>query len=121
MNKERWMIISESDLIGNRDFKQFLIARTKFCIFVRKNPKMDTKLTLKLDQAIIEKAKFYAKTKKTSVSKLIENYLQCITENSSNDKQEITPVVKSLSGIIKLTKNYNSKKEYADFLIQKYK
>jgi hypothetical protein len=82
---------------------------------------MDTKLTLKLNQAVIEKAKIYAKAKKTSVSKLIENYLQNITENSSDDKQEITPVVKSLSGIIKLPKNYDSKKEYADFLTKKYK
>jgi ribosomal protein S17E len=82
---------------------------------------MDTKLTLKLNQSVIEKAKFYAKSKKTSVSKLIENYLQSITENSSNNKQDITPVVKSLSGIIKLPKNYDSKKEYADFLTKKYK
>lgn len=82
---------------------------------------MDAKLTLKLNQAIIEKAKFYAKTKKTSVSKLIENYLQSITENSPNHKQDISPVVKSLSGIIKLPKNYDEKKEYADFLTKKYK
>jgi hypothetical protein len=82
---------------------------------------MDTKLTLKLNQSVIEKAKFYAKARKTSVSKLIENYLQSITENSSNNKQDITPVVKSLSGIIKLPKNYDSKKEYADFLTKKYK
>jgi hypothetical protein len=82
---------------------------------------MDTKLTLKLNQSVIEKAKFYAKARKTSVSKLIENYLQNITENSSNNKQDITPLVKSLSGIIKLPKNYDSKKEYADFLAKKYK
>lgn len=82
---------------------------------------MDTKLTLKLNQSVIEKAKIYAKTKKTSVSKLIENYLHSITENSSDNKQDITPVVKSLSGIITLPKNYDSKKEYADFLAKKYK
>ena len=82
---------------------------------------MDAKLTLKLNQSVIEKAKYYAKAKKTSVSKLIENYLQSITENSSNNKQDITPLVKSLSGIIKLPKNDNLKKEYADFLTKKYK
>jgi len=82
---------------------------------------MDTKLTLKLNQSVIEKAKFYAKARKTSVSKLIENYLQHITDNSPDKNQDITPVVKSLSGIIKLPKNYDSKKEYADFLTRKYK
>ena len=33
---------------------------------------MDTKLTLKLDNAVIEQAKNYAKDKNTSLSKLIE-------------------------------------------------
>lgn len=36
---------------------------------------MDTKLTLKLDNSIIEHAKRYAKDKNTSLSKLIESYL----------------------------------------------
>ena len=82
---------------------------------------MDSKLTLKLNQIVIEKAKVYAKAKKTSVSKLIENYLQNITENSSKKKPDISPTVESLSGIIKLPKNYDSKKEYADCLAKKFK
>ncbi|MBK7388682.1 MAG: hypothetical protein KBH11_14690 [Bacteroidia bacterium] len=82
---------------------------------------MDSKLTLKLDQSVIAKAKIYAKAKKISVSKLIENYLHHITERPSDKKEEITPTVKSLSGIIKLPKKYDSKKEYADFLTRKYK
>ncbi len=82
---------------------------------------MDSKLTLKLNQTVIEKAKEYAKNRKTSLSRLIENYLQNITENTSKKKPEITPVVKSLSGIIKLPKNYDAKKEYTDFLTKKYK
>lgn len=36
---------------------------------------MDTKLTLKLDNSIIQQAKSYAKEKNTSLSKLIESYL----------------------------------------------
>ena len=40
---------------------------------------MDTKLTLKLNEDIIESAKEYAKAKKTSLSALIENYLQKLT------------------------------------------
>ena len=81
---------------------------------------MDTKLTLKLEQEIIEKAKEYAKSRKTSLSKLIENYLQKITsQNEGNEK--ITPLVKSLSGIIDLPKDFDHKDGYADFLINKYK
>ena len=40
---------------------------------------MDTKLTLKLDQEIIERAKLYASDKKLSLSRLIENYLNAPT------------------------------------------
>ena len=81
---------------------------------------MDTKLTLKLEQEIIEKAKEYAKSHKTSISKLIENYLQKITDNKDG-KEKITPLVKSLSGIIDLPKDFDHKNGYTDFLINKYK
>jgi predicted HicB family RNase H-like nuclease len=37
---------------------------------------MDAKLTLKLDKAVIEKAKIYAASHKKSLSGLIENYLK---------------------------------------------
>lgn len=81
---------------------------------------MDTKLTLKLNEDVIEKAKDYAKSKKTSLSALIENYLQKITTDKK-DKKKITPLVKSLSGIIELPKDYDHKKDYTDYLMHKYK
>ncbi|MDP3567383.1 DUF6364 family protein [Sediminibacterium sp.] len=81
---------------------------------------MDTKLTLKLNEDIIEKAKEYAKAKKTSLSDLIENYLQKLTSDNKSNKS-ITPLVKSLSGIINLPKDYNDKKDYTDYLTNKYK
>ncbi len=80
---------------------------------------MDTKLTLKLDQNTIEKAKDYAKENSTSLSELFENYLHNIV--SKNKQQEnITPLVKSLSGIVKLDDVNNHKDKYADYLIKKY-
>ena len=82
---------------------------------------MDTKLTLKLQQTIIERAKDYAKAHNTSLSKLIENYLNRVTQDTKGDKEKITPLVKSLSGIIKLPKGHDHKKDYADFLTGKYK
>lgn len=81
---------------------------------------MDTKLTLKLNEDIIEKAKEYAKAKKTSLSDLIENYLQKLTNDKKSNKT-ITPLVKSLSGVINLPKEYNDKKDYTDYLTNKYK
>ena len=81
---------------------------------------MDTKLTLKLEVTVIEKAKNYAKNHRTSLSKLIENYLLNIT-NDKQKEEKITPLVKSLSGIIDLPKGYDHKRDYSDFLLNKYK
>ncbi len=80
---------------------------------------MDTKLTLKLEKTIIEKAKAYAKNKNISLSKMIENYLKAIIEKK-NQKNEITPLVDSLTGVINLQEE-DFKKDYVDFLTEKYK
>jgi len=81
---------------------------------------MNTKLTLKLNSLIIEKAKEYAKARKTSLSGLIEYYLQKLTEDKKPEKK-ISPLVKSLSGVIDLPPDEDVKKNYADFLTKKYK
>ena len=78
---------------------------------------MDTKLTLKLDKKIIERAKLYASDKNVSLSKLIENMLFRITDSKSY-KSEITPLVESLSGI--LPEMEFDKKDYTDYLDKKY-
>ena len=79
---------------------------------------MDTKLTVKLDHSVIEKAKNYAKKKNTSLSKLIESHLGLLVNPKEN--QEITPLVKSLSGVLKTTKTNNYKKDYKKHLLSKY-
>lgn len=80
---------------------------------------MDTKLTLKLDNNVIERAKMYARKKNTSISHLVETYLNFLT-NPKDEKDEITPLVKSLSGIIDLPKNFDNKKNYKEHIIKKY-
>lgn len=79
---------------------------------------MDTKLTLKLDSSIIENAKIYAKSKNVSLSQLIETYLSLLTNPKGDD--EVTPLVKSLSGVIKLPRDYDYKSEYKKHLKDKY-
>ena len=81
---------------------------------------MNTKLTLKLEQTVIEKAKYYAKSQHTSLSKLIEHFLLTITNEQERD-ETITPLVKSLSGIINVPNDSDHKEKYTDFLISKYK
>jgi hypothetical protein len=50
---------------------------------------------------------------------MIESYLDSVTKPSSKEI-EITPLVKSLSGVITLTDDYDYKKDYADHLTSKY-
>ena len=82
---------------------------------------MDTKLTLKLDQEVIKKAKHYAAEKKISLSRMIENYLNSLTSDKTNDDIQISPFVKSLSSGIEIPADYDYKKDRADYLDQKYK
>ena len=83
---------------------------------------MDTKLTLKLNQEIIEKAKRYASDKKVSLSRIIENYLNSLTsDKSAKDEIQISPFVKSLSTGIKLPPDFEYKKVVGDYLEEKHK
>ena len=80
---------------------------------------MNTKLTIKLDHDVIKRAKKYAQHRRTSLSRLIESYLDSVTKNEPDDI-EITPLVKSLSGVIKLPEDYDYKKVRTEYLIKKY-
>lgn len=59
---------------------------------------MDTKLTLKLNQEIIERAKLYASNKKLSLSGLIENYLNAL--NAEQNKDEYFTTMRANCNII---------------------
>jgi hypothetical protein len=81
---------------------------------------METKLTLRLNDAVIERAKDYARNHKISLSKMVEAYLDSVTK-PLNDNPEITPLVESLIGVIDLPADFDYKKEYRDYLEEKYK
>lgn len=83
---------------------------------------MDTKLTLNVDQSVIVQAKEYAKMHKISLSRLIESYLSSLVDKKENNSEiEITPLVKSLSGVVSIKKEEDLNRSYTDFLIEKYK
>ena len=83
---------------------------------------MNTKLTLRLDDRVIKKAKIYAKSHKISLSKMVEAYLDSLTsEEDTGNNKSITPLVESLSGVINMSPEFDYKKEYAEYLSEKYK
>jgi len=72
---------------------------------------MDKKLTLSLNQQIIDKAKMYAKKNGTSLSKMIESYFQTLTNKiDEEDEIEISPLVESLCGVGTLPEDFDYKK-----------
>ncbi len=83
---------------------------------------METKLTLRLNENVIERAKIYARSHKISLSKMVESYLDSITKDNEDEKAvSITPLVESLSGVINLPAEFDYRKEYRDYLEEKYK
>lgn len=80
---------------------------------------METKLTLRLRRKIIDRAKDYAQSHNISLSKLVETYLEAIT-GEKETALEITPLVESLSGVIKIGSNADLEKDYTSFLTEKY-
>ena len=81
---------------------------------------MDKKLTLSLNEQIIEKAKKYAKKNGTSLSKIIESYFQTLTTKMEKDDDiSISPLVESLCGVGSLPENFDFKKARIKYLEEK--
>lgn len=81
---------------------------------------MNTKLTLKLNKRVIERAKKYAQKNNKSLSVMVENYFKTISDKESKNDIEISPNVLELSGIIKIPENLNLKDIYGKHLEEKY-
>jgi hypothetical protein len=81
---------------------------------------MNAKFSLSLDTELIEKAKTYAKSKKLSLSQLIENYLKRLTMEHPDTETAVSNV-QTMSGIVNLDKELDHKKSFGEHQISKYK
>ena len=77
---------------------------------------MNTKLTLNLDKEIINEAKIYAKSHSVSLSKLIENYLNSLTQKSK-EKSSVSALVETLTEII--PNDYEERDDYRNYIDKK--
>jgi hypothetical protein len=59
-----------------------------------------SKLTLSVDDAVVNRAKRYAKEQGTSVSKMVEAYLSSVAEGGGPVRKD-TPILRSVRGILK--------------------
>ena len=81
---------------------------------------MTSKLTLTLDNKIIETAKKYAKKNRISLSKLVEFYFKSLSSESENHIKNIQPITKELSGIARTTTTKSDKELLEDALNRKF-
>lgn len=81
---------------------------------------MTTKLTLTIEELVIESAKKYARKKGKSLSELVENYLKSVSNKEGDDEERISPKILKLRGVIKLPRDYNYKEDLGKALVKKY-
>lgn len=61
---------------------------------------MQTKLTLRLDEDLINQGKIYAQKKGISLSRLVAEYFKLLTGEKSEKRKIDAPVTKSLRGLL---------------------
>ena len=81
---------------------------------------MNTKLTVNINQLVIERAKKYAQKKGSSLSSIIENYLKLITSEEQKTDYVNAPITKSLRGSFKTFGDIDYKDELSKALSEKY-
>ncbi len=79
---------------------------------------MQTKLTLRLDDDLIKRAKSYAGKSGKSVSQIVAGFFSLLDEKPEIETSEFTPIVRSLKGSLKGAKA--DKKSYHKYLEEKY-
>ena len=79
---------------------------------------MQTKLTLRLEDELIDKAKTLAKQRGKSLSKIVADYFNYITSKELKSGADLPPVTKSLYGALANSKVNES--YYKKYLESKY-
>lgn len=78
-----------------------------------------TKLTLSVEEAVVEKAKQIAEANKTSVSAMFSQFVRSMTAQRSRPAR-IGPLTRKLSGVVKLPPGKGYKELLAEALADKY-
>ena len=80
---------------------------------------MQTKLTLRLEDTLIEQAKYYAAQSGKSVSQIVADYFRLLTSGKNTPASTSTPITQSLRGLLK---NSNLDEcDYRKYLEGKYR
>jgi antitoxin component of RelBE/YafQ-DinJ toxin-antitoxin module len=74
------------------------------------------KLTLNVDEKVVRRAKRFAETRGTSVSRIVEQYLKEITGRQAEPSEVDPPILRSMRGLLKGT----GIKDHRQELVKKY-
>lgn len=83
---------------------------------------MNTKLTLTIEERIIDSAKRYARFHGKSLSGIVENYLKVLASKGPEKKpnpEKLSPRVEELMGVIELPEDFDYKRTLANAIIKK--
>lgn len=81
---------------------------------------MNKKLTLSIEESVIEKAKAYAKSKGRSLSDIIENYLKLVASENSKKSTTYNADITALIGTLKEPSIEDYKEDKTQRLIKKH-
>jgi hypothetical protein len=81
---------------------------------------MNTKLTLRLDDNLIQSAKLYSAKTGKSISKIVSNYFTLIDVMLSEKPQTVPRITSSLRGCLKGESGTISEDDYKEYLESKY-
>ena len=79
---------------------------------------MQTKLTLRLEQNLIDRAKAYSRRSGKSVSQLVADYFALMDTPDQQQSSELTPLVRSMKGSLRDADL--SEEDYRRYLSEKY-
>jgi len=79
---------------------------------------MQTKLTLRLEDQLIEQAKFYAAVAGKSVSQIVSDYFRLLTSQRIKSSALSAPITQSLRGVLRDSKL--GERDYKQYLEEKY-
>ena len=81
---------------------------------------MNTKLTLSINRAVIDRAKRDLQTKDNSLSSLVEDYLRLLITTKIK-RTPNTPLVEELTGLAKPDEGVDEQEIITQYLLEKYK
>ena len=79
---------------------------------------MQKKLTLRLEENLIQRVKLYSKKRGKSISRIVADYFSLLDRKPSQKAPALTPTVQSPKGVLKGSRA--GKQDYRRYLEKKY-